>query len=154
MKQNTKRTIEPSVFYLVNKTALFLKMSGLQFFKEKNFAITPEQASILHILYQEDGISQRQLGKTALKDRPNITRLIDILEEKKFVYRELDPQNRRIFKVFITEEGKKQVESILPDIMEARKRAFDGLSEEDLEILKNILVKIQNNLEETFKLQV
>lgn len=142
-----------SIGYLIGKTALYYRITGLQFFKEKKFSITHEQFAILYILNVENGIYQRQLGKIALKDRPNITRLVDILEEKGFVYREIDPNDRRIIKVFITESGKKQVETIYPSILELNNKALEGITSEEKVILKKLLEKIRNNLDETFKLQ-
>jgi DNA-binding MarR family transcriptional regulator len=140
--------------YIVNKTALYFKITVLQLFKEKNFSITPEQFSILFFLSREDGMYQRQLAKISLKDRPNITRLIDILEERGFVYRETDPNNRRIFKVFITEEGKKQIEEIHPYLREMQKKAINGINTEETDLLRKLLGKICENMDENFKLQI
>lgn len=144
---------EATIGYLISKTALYFRITGLQFFKEKNFSITHEQFVILYILSIENGIYQRQLGKIALKDRPNITRLIDILEEKGLVYREIDPNNRRIVKLFITEEGKEQVNIIYPSILELNSIAMKGITAEEEAILKKLLETIRNNLDEMFKLQ-
>jgi len=140
--------------YLINKTALHFKITVLQLFKEKNFSITPEQFGILFFLSREDGMYQRQLAKTTLKDRPNITRLIDILEKKGFVHREIDPDNRRIFKIFITQEGRKQVAEIHPLLLEIQNKAIDGIMIDELESTRKILRKICENMDENFKLQI
>jgi DNA-binding MarR family transcriptional regulator len=144
---------EISIGYMISRTALYLKISALQFFKNNEYNVTPEQFGILYILSRENGLYQRQLSKMTLKDRPNITRIIDILEKRGLIYRELDPENRRIFKVFITEEGRQQVEDILPSLCEFRDKTIEGLSQEDLNDLKRILGKIRSNLDATFKLQ-
>jgi len=142
------------VGYCINKTALYFKITVLQLFKEHNFNMTPEQFGILFFLSKEDGMYQRQLAKISLKDRPNITRLIDILEKKGFVHREVDPENRRIFKVFITEEGRKQVEEIHPLLLKIQSKALKGISNEERESIKKILEKICENMDEDFKLQI
>ena len=142
------------VGYCINKTALYFKITVLQLFKEKNFIITPEQFGILFFLSREDGMYQRQLAKITLKDRPNITRLVDILEKKGFVYREIDPDNRRIFKIFITEEGRKQVAEIHPLLLEIQNKAIAGITTEELELIKKILGKICENMDDGFKLQI
>lgn len=140
--------------YEINKTAHYLKMSALAFFKEEGYTLTPEQFFTLYFIEKNDGISQRQLGKIALKDRPNITRILDILEKNGFANRKVDPNNRRIFKVFITEEGRKHVETILKSFIKLRCIAKDNLTDEEIETLLRILSKIRSNLEESFKLQV
>jgi len=154
MEKNQIILPKVGIGYLINKTALYFKITCLQLFKEKAFDITPEQLGILFFLSKEDGMYQRQLAKISLKDRPNITRLVDILEERGFVYREADPENRRIFKVFITEEGKKQVESIHPALLEMQEKAVTGMSEEETESLRKLLAKICGNMDENFKLQI
>jgi len=153
MKKSKVEMSDLTLGYLINKTTHYIKIAGLQFFKEKNFSVTKEQFVILYILQNENGMSQRQLGKTALKDRPNITRLIDILEQRDLLYRKIDPKDRRVIRVFITDEGKKQVEKILPSIKDVNELAFKGITNEEQETLKTILEKIRSNLEQTFKLQ-
>lgn len=147
-------SVKPGIGYLINKTALRFKINVLQLFKEKSFSITPEQFGILFFLSKENGMYQRQLAKVLLKDRPNITRLVDILEEKNFVWREADPQNRRIIKVFITEEGRKEVEKVHPHLLEINKKATKEITEEEMETFKKVLEKICINIDEDFKLQI
>lgn len=154
MKKSKVEMSDLTLGYLINKTAHYFKIAGLQFFKEKNFSVTKEQFVILYILHKDNGISQRQLGKTALKDRPNITRLIDILEQRCLLYREIDPKDRRIVRIFITDKGREQVETILPSVKEVNDLAFKAVTNEEQDALKIILEKIRNNLEETFKLQI
>ncbi|OGI00065.1 MAG: hypothetical protein A2039_00275 [Candidatus Melainabacteria bacterium GWA2_34_9] len=153
MEENKIELNNVGMGYMVNKAALYYKITVLQLFKEKNFAITPEQFGILFFLSKEDGLYQRQLAKILLKDRPNITRLVDILEERGFVYREIDPNNRRIFKVFITEAGRTQVTEIHPLLLEIQNKATDGIKYEESESVKKILGKVCENLDENFKLQ-
>ncbi len=152
--QQDEIPILQSLGYLLNKSALYFKINALKCFKENNFSITLEQFAIMAILFRQNGLYQRQLAKLSLKDRPNITRLIDILEEKQFVYRETDPNNKRIFKVFITEAGKNQVEQISPSLKEIHNRALAGIPEEQQDLFKKILGQICENLDEDFKLQM
>ena len=151
--QNKKNDIR-SFGYAISETSHYIKISILQVFKEKKFKITPEQFFTLYILYQENGMYQRQLAKKLLKDRPNITRLVDILEKKEFIYRESDPTNRRITKLFITEKGKTQVENILPVFIGFKDIARKNMPDEDIDHLIEILFKIQNNLKAYFKIQI
>lgn len=90
--QNKKNDIR-SFGYAISETSHYIKISILQVFKEKKFKITPEQFFTLYILYQENGMYQRQLAKKLLKDRPNITRLVDILEKKNLF---IENQTRQI----------------------------------------------------------
>jgi len=148
------KRLEFSINYLLNKTVLYCKIASLQAFKQNNFDITPEQFGVLYILSHEDGLYQRQLSQLTLKDRPNISRILNILEENEYIYRKPDPENKRIMKVFITEKGRTQVEAMLPCAYEVRNKAIKGLTENDLENLARILQIVRSNLEESFKLQI
>lgn len=154
MNQDTNKMQRTGFGYLVNKAGLYFKINVLKCFKENNFGVTIEQFAVLYFLSKENGLYQRQLAKLALKDRPNITRLIDILQKKGFVYRKTDPNNRRIFKIFITDEGINQVETIHPYLIEVNKRAVEGISEEEQELFRGILEKICENLDDDFKMQI
>jgi len=140
--------------YLIHSTSLYSKIAILQLFKVNGCDITPEQFGILRILSLQDGLYQRQMSQLLLKDRPNVTRLLDILEKKEFVYREVDPHNRRIFKVHITDKGRTQITEILPLLKEIRSKVYDILEEEEKETLRRILTKLRNTLEENFPLQI
>lgn len=142
-----------SIAYGVSITAYYFKMCALQYFKDKNIDITPEQFALLSIIASHNGLYQRQLAQIAFKDRPNITRLIDILEKRTFVYREIDSSDRRIIKVFITDEGRKTVADIMPLINEIRAKTVEGITEEEVKVLQSVLQKICNNLESTFTLK-
>jgi len=143
-----------SLGYLVSKASLYFKINILKAFKEQNFSITLEQFGILYTLTLMNGLYQRQLGKMLMKDRPNITRIINILEKNEFVRRESDPNNKRIFKVCITEKGRDQVEKIRPYMKEIHSRAVVGIPEEQQEFLKEIIGKICENLGDDFALQM
>lgn len=154
MDENKTDISEISTGYLIHKASHYCKMAGLQLFKDKEYGLTPEQFVVLYILFKQEGLYQRQLAKLTLKDRPNITRILDILEKRDFVARETAINNRRIVKVFITHEGRMQVAKILPDLYEAREKTIKGLSEEEIRILEKTLKKICENLTESFKLQI
>ncbi len=145
---------EISLGYLLNRTALYIRIAALQLFKANNFCITPEQFGLLYTLSREDGLYQRQLSKILLKDRPNITRIVDILVKKGFVTRISDPGNRRIYKLYITDEGKEILLQIIPKARELHDKGIDGLTKDDMDNLKRIMGKIRDNFEENFKIQI
>ena len=53
-----------------------------QRFTKENFPLTPEQYTVLTAILDHDGLYQRQISAITLKDRPNITRIINILEKR------------------------------------------------------------------------
>lgn len=153
-----KHKIESSIlstYYLISKTELFQKLAALKYCKINGFALTFEQIDLLHILYQEDDITQTELGKVALKDKANVARIIGILEKKGFVNRELATHNNRMAKkVFITEAGRNEIDKIMPIILAAHEKIMEGISEEQIENLKTTLEIYRRNIEKHFDLHI
>ena len=123
-------------------------------FIEADYPITPEQFTVLTAILDHDGLYQRQIGALTLKDRPNITRIINILENKGLVTRTADTNKRKIFKINITEKGKDAYEEVLPTVVEHWQNTVKGVTDEELEICLKVLNKIKMNLEEKLNMQI
>jgi MarR family transcriptional regulator for hemolysin len=132
--------------YTLGKTALTVKFAINQMFIANKFGITPEQWSLLYYLDLEDGQYQNNLAKKVLKQSPNITRLIDILERKKLLTKEINKEDRRAYKVYITEEGKKLTEAIYKHLVIFENTIAQGLDEDEIVTLKKLLGKLTDSL--------
>ncbi len=125
-----------------------------QKFSKAEFPITPEQFTVLTAILDHDGLYQRQIGALTLKDRPNITRIIKILEEKELITKTPDSNKRKIFKINITEKGKQAYEMVLPTVLEHWQNTVEGVTDEELISCLNVLNKIKTNLEEKLNMQI
>ena len=110
------------------------------------FDITPEQFAILSLLWESDGLQQREIADLLLKDRPNITRILERLQKKKLVRREADGKDRRAIRVYLTDSGKKKFPDIERIALEFRAQAYRGLSKADQQQFKDTLHLISENL--------
>lgn len=127
---------------------------AVQKFTTNGFEITPEQLTVLAALIDHDGMYQRQIGAITLKDRPNITRILNILEKMNLVTRKPDVNKRKIFKIFITDEGKKVYEKVIPTALELWQNTVKGVPEDELIITLKVLNKFKTNLEEDLNIQM
>lgn len=127
---------------------------AVQRFSAKNFEITPEQLMVLSALIDHDGLYQRQIGMITLKDRPNITRIINILERMNFVTRKPDVNKRKIYKIFVTDEGKNVVKKVMPTALELWENIVDGVDEDELEITLKVMNKFRENLMKDMNIQI
>lgn len=139
--------LNSSIGYVINRTAIKIKTYLFKGFKENGFNITPEQLTVLIGLRQKNGQYQKELGDKVLKDKPNMTRLLDILEKMKLITRKHDKQDRRKFKIFLTEEGNETIEKLLPIITATKKNLVRNLTEEEISNVINVLNKISFNIE-------
>lgn len=125
-----------------------------QKFTANNFEVTPEQLTVLAALIDHDGLYQRQIGALTLKDRPNITRIIKILEKMKLVTKTPDVNKRKVYKIAITDEGRKVFDKVIPTALELWQRTIEGVPEDELLITLKVLQKFKENLESELNIQL
>ena len=133
---------------------LLSKVATLRMFAREEFEITPEQYFILSILVESGELYQRQICEMSYKDRPNMTRLINILEKDGMVKRVPDVNGRKVFKIVVTEEGKALHARIKPFMLNLRDKATENIPVSDLETCLNVMDKMRDNLEKHAKLQI
>lgn len=154
-RKNQVKSFRESIGYQIDKTAVYLKVYGSQFFNSKNFGITLEQFIALVALFESDNICQRDLSKLILKDRSNTSRILNILEEKGLIQRIIDTKQKRLVKkVSLTDKGRELLFKIGPEIKQSYESLIEGISEEEIEILRKILEKLRNNLSEYTTIQI
>lgn len=130
------------------------KILAVQTFAAHKFKITPEQFTVLETLYENDGLYQRQLSTLTLKDRPNISRIINILEGHGFVTKTPDVNGRKILKIKITESGIAIYKEILPVITKVWNSVLSEIPDNELYIFEDILKKIKQSLVENVNIQM
>ena len=118
-------------------------------FNAQGLNLTIEQWSVLYHLWKEDGRSQQELCNATFRDKPSITRLIDNLEKGKLVKRVADERDRRINKVYLTAEARKLQESSMQLAEETLNEALDGVPAEQVDLCKQVLQKVYDNLSST-----
>jgi len=114
-------------------------------FKANNFNITPEQWAVMSYLNNEDGLYQKQIADFLYKDKPTITRILDLLEKRNLIIRLSDDKDRRKFKIYLTQDGKDTVRQLIPVANEVQEKINENISPQELEALKNTLYKININ---------
>ncbi len=125
-----------------------------QKFSANGHIITPEQLTVLAALIDHNGMYQRQIGAITLKDRPNITRIINILEKMELVTRKSDVNKRKIYKIFITNKGREVFDKVIPTALEIWQKTIEGVEENDLKITLRTLNKFKENLEKDLNIQI
>ena len=115
-------------------------------FKDAEIEITIEQWSVLYHLWKEDGQSQQQLCEATFRDKPSITRLVDNLEKSKLVKRVASKNDRRSNLIFLTKEAKSLEQKTMEVANRTLNEALEGVTNEQIEIAKEVLQKVYDNL--------
>lgn len=117
----------------------------------------------LDLLLKEHGLSQAQynvlrilrgnapdgLGRNEIRDRmvarmPDVTRLLDRMEEAGLVRRERDANDRRCVPTYLTRKGRSLVDSLDVPVAEHARKTFGHLTEQQLNTLNELLVLVRN----------
>ena len=108
--------------------------------------LTLEQWSVLYHLWKADGMSQQELCSATFRDKPSITRLVDNLEKLNLVKRVPDEKDRRINKVFLTKHAETLESQTMHLAEETLNDALAGVSQEQIEMCKEVLQRVYDNL--------
>ena len=152
---NGNNLLNKKVGAMLVATGVLSRVMALQTYAQKGFEITPEQYLVLSIIMDSGGeLYQRQISEITYKDRPNVTRIINILEEKGLVRRIEDVNKRKIYKVAVTDAGIAMREKIKPTMWELRAITTEGIDDEDLQKKLKILEKMLKNMKDKASLQI
>ncbi|MGB0712504.1 MAG: MarR family winged helix-turn-helix transcriptional regulator [Gammaproteobacteria bacterium] len=112
----------------------------------KPYELTSEQFAVLATLWRKDGMSQRELGDLLVKDRPNVTRMLDKMTGKGLLERRAAPDDRRVQQVFVTAKGRALEDELVPIALAFRAEAYRGISAAEQTMIYSLLNRILRNL--------
>ena len=108
--------------------------------------ISLDQWLVLGPIWKNNGISQKDISEYCGKDKTSVTKIIDTLEKKNLVVRVTDQLDHRVKRVALSNKGKELFLSALPVMAKTRNEVRNGISDNEIESLKDILNKIYKNL--------
>ena len=138
--------LEEVIFFLIEQTNRRAKAHSQQAFNESGLDVTVEQWVLLKQLQQHPGITQNELAELAIKDAASITRMLDVLQRKGLTLRLDAPGDRRKSLVALTPDGEALIQKHMSLVIQLREQGVKGISNEELALLKSLLLKMQANL--------
>ena len=143
----TKFKMENLHGYMVGRTTLAMKHKLHKQIKLKGYKTTPEQWGIMNLLQEKEGLSQSEIAEKTIKDKANITRILDVMQRNSLIQRQKHESDRRAHKIFLTDKGRNLQYTLTQFVQEIDNQACKGLSVDELQELKRILTKMKTNLE-------
>jgi DNA-binding MarR family transcriptional regulator len=144
--QQTKpfRSIYEEAMLNVLRTASILSDEGSQLLKP--FGITSAQYNVLRILKgsESEGLCRNEVRDRMLTRMPDMTRMLDRMEEAGLVERIRDSQDRRHVTTHITAAGKKLLRDLEGAVADKQKKMLGHMSEKELNTLTDLLTKVRN----------
>ena len=100
------------------------------------------QHQYLLTLYHNNGISQEELSKKLELDKGTTARAVKKLVENGYIIREVDENDKRAFKLFITKKAEEYKADFIKIADEWEATLLEGISEEDRQILKTAMINM------------
>ena len=110
--------------------------------------ITLAQYNVLRILKgaEPDGLCRNDLRDRMLTRMPDMTRLLDRMEEAGLVSRARDARDRRLVTTRITAAGRRILDDLETDVAAEHRRALGHLSESKLGALILLLAEVREGM--------
>ena len=109
-------------------------------------SITLQQYNVLRILRGAgaDGLCRNEVRDRLINRMPDVTRLLDRMEEAGLVTRERDTADRRLVTTHLTARGRELVDSLDTPTAEEHQRRMGHLSEDQRRTLIGLLSLVRN----------
>ncbi len=144
MPNKVAYNLDDALGFLMHRTSLRYRCEVGR--RLKAYDVTTEQWSVLCRLKERDGLTQKELAERIVKDQPNLTRMLDKLQQKGLTQRIDNPNDRRAFFIHLTPEGETLLETLIPLAKEVSTEALCGFTQEEAALLKNLLNRVWQNL--------
>ena len=139
-----RENLERNFGFILNDVARLLRTTFDR--RARSIDLTRSQWWVLTHLYRRDGLNQSELADILEIEKPTLGRLLDRLETKGWLRREPDPLDRRVKRVFLTDEVKPAMKSLRRIAADFRSEALAGLSQKQREQFVDTLLDIKANL--------
>lgn len=102
-------------------------------------------------IYEHPGIIAEQLANLIKVDRTTLARAVRRLEKQGYVYRENDPDNKKIKHLYVTEKGKQIYPFIIRENSHSNEVALQGFTPEEAQQVHDYLKRIRQNIDADWK---
>lgn len=108
----------------------------------RNYGLTVNEFAAIEALYHKGKVSVNEMCQTVLIPNSSMTYVLDKLEEKKYIKRIQDINDKRTFYVELSMEGQKHANQILPKHYKVMSQVFSILTKEEQDLLNQYLKKL------------
>lgn len=113
--------------------------------------IHPGQLPVMRAISIKEGITQRELAQELQVKPPTIAVTIKRMEKAGLICRREDQMDRRVCRLYLTENGQKLSEELRELIEENTQIVLNGFSEEEVKEMKGYFARIIQNMQEIAK---
>ena len=146
VKDKTSLYLDPlhSVGYLtrINFRAFSKALENLT----EPHGVSAGQWRILRVLWEEDGITQREISERVGITEATAVKGVAGLEASGLITREVDESDRRKMVTRLTIKAKNLRKKLIPFVVDVNERALKGISRKDIDTVRRVLAQTYLNL--------
>lgn len=132
----------------INETFKFVSMlENTGDFIFSQIGLTVKTYSILYMISIGLDTSKNLLNGT-YGSKPNMTKKLKFLEENGFITREIDQNDKRVFRFSLTKKANESMQKISPIYEEAVCRLFTGIDEKNIDVSFHVIEQAIKNMTE------
>lgn len=106
----------------------------------------PGQEFLLMNLWLEDGPRQSELADQLCVQPATLTRMIDRMEKAGYIRRQPDPDDQRVSRVYLTDNGRALQKEIEAVWMTLETISFANLTTDERVLLRRLMLQVYQNL--------
>ena len=130
----------------INRTAFLMTEEIARRFADQGHPLSAQDFGILFRLHEQGPLTQVELASLMMRDKTTITRRIDGLVKKALVKRIPHPDDRRYFRIVLTDNGNAAMDVLLPLVRDFQQEVLHGISDEHRAITMQTLQHISHML--------
>jgi len=144
----TKHEQEPDqrghLLYLVKQVEQAIRSHLDSLFRP--LGLTTPQYTALSILERRDGMTSAELARRAFVRPQTMHEMITMLDERGFIERRRDPDNRRVLLISLTDLGRAMLETYDDQVHQLEQRMLAALNQRQRQILGEALEACRHSL--------
>ncbi|MBF0247026.1 MAG: MarR family transcriptional regulator [Alphaproteobacteria bacterium] len=113
----------------------------------KAHGVAPGQMPVLMCLWEQDGLTQRELYERVKIEQATMSNTLKRMERDCLIYREPDPNDRRSMRIHLTGMARQLEDDITAKAKQVNKAAFDGIKKKERKQVLDLLGRMIENLE-------
>lgn len=135
-------TIEKDMRYISG----IIKQKGREILS--NYTMTPPQFVALQWLFEEGDMTIGELSNKMFLAFSTTTDLVDRMEKNQLVQRVKDPNDRRVVRIHMLEEGKRLIDEVIKKRQGYLQEVLNEYTTEDIEELKKNFMRLHQVMRE------
>lgn len=111
-----------------------------------DYQLSPGQPKVLRYIQSHHDCKLKDIAEECDVESATVSKILESLEEKKMLTRQINPQNKRAYQLNLTAKGEEALQRWTKHCLDIENISLKGFSEEEKAQLRDYLSRIYTNL--------